>query len=156
MPSHLCQDALEHSCKNLVCWRVQTINYKLPWARIRIGIGVRGTLRFGPWNYTKSFKQNQQTSVIILPTPKMHYYKGNASKFKGKNWVPSQGYPSSCSQHIAPDSPIQPVFLTHICGICWCISRVLSLGYPTFPFEKLHKITILYLHEVWFPQMGPI
>ena len=48
-------------------------------------------------------------------------------------------YPSSCSPNITPYCPIQPLYSPYIGGICWCISRVLSQRYPTFPFEKSQR-----------------
>ena len=50
-------------------------------------------------------------------------------------WVPLGRYPSSCSQNITPYCPIKPLYNPYIGGICWYISRVLSQGYPTCPFD---------------------
>ena len=66
----------------------------------------------------------------------MNYFHPTSEVSKGKIGYPWEVYPSSCSQHIAPDSPLQPVYNRYIGGICWYISRVLSLGYPTLPFDK--------------------
>ena len=41
----------------------------------------------------------------------------------------------SCSQNITPYCPIKPLYNPYIGGICWYISRVLSHGYPTLPFD---------------------
>ena len=41
----------------------------------------------------------------------------------------------SCSQNITPYCPIKPLYNPYIGGICWYISRVLSHGYPAFPFD---------------------
>ena len=54
--------------------------------------------------------------------------------------LPLGGYPSNCSQNITPYCPIQPLYNPNIGGICGYRSRVLSQGYPTFPFE-LYKET---------------
>ena len=35
-----------------------------------------------------------------------------------------------------------PSYIPYIDGICWYTSRVLSHGYPTFPFEKEHQVKI--------------
>ena len=56
---------------------------------------------------------------------------------KGKMWVPLGEYPSSRSQNITPYCPIQPLYNPYIGGICGYISRVLSQGYPTFPFDNI-------------------
>ena len=58
------------------------------------------------------------------------------ASIKGKMWVPLGEYPSSRSQNITPYCPIQPLYNQYIGGICGYISRVLSQGYPTFPFES--------------------
>ena len=59
----------------------------------------------------------------------------NCYIIKGKMWVPLGEYPSSRSQNITPYCPIQPLYNPYIGGICGYISRVLSQGYPTFPFD---------------------
>ena len=73
---------------------------------------------------------------------------------KGKMWVPLGEYPSSRSQNITPYCPIQPLYNPYIGGICGYISRVLSQGYPTFPFEIIVSVLIFLLpwhghHDFW-------
>ena len=70
------------------------------------------------------------TPLIAVPKKAVPHFS------KGKNWVPLGGYLAVVPK-ILPQIPQYNQYITHIyiCGICWCISRVLSLGYPTFPFE---------------------
>ena len=72
----------------------------------------------------------------------IHSHGGASPKFSKGNI----GYPPSCSQNIAPDSPDSNQYITQKIGdICWSISRVLSRGgYPTFPFE-------IFNMETWGP-----
>ena len=77
------------------------------------------------------------------------------SKFKGKCWVPLGGYLSSCSPIITPCCPIDPLYNPYIGGICWYICRVLSQGYPTFPFEKYHNLHKSNHIKYWWVLLGP-
>ena len=72
-----------------------------------------------------------------VPFPIWSPWNLNLTSVKGKIWVPLGRCPSSCSQHITPYCPIQPLYNPYIGGIGWYISRVLSQGYPTFPFESV-------------------
>ncbi len=50
-------------------------------------------------------------------------------------WVPLGEYPSSRSKNITPYCPIQPLHKPYMWYMLVYISRVLSKGYLTFPFE---------------------
>ena len=82
---------------------------------------------------------------LYLQKNRMKSYIHN---IKGKMWVPLGEYPSSRSQNITPYCPIQPLYKPYIGGRCWYVSRVLSQGYPTFPFDNipymLHSYIILH------------
>ena len=55
--------------------------------------------------------------------------------FKGKCGYPWESTLAVVLK-ILPHIALYNHYISHICGICWYISQVLSQGYPTFPFES--------------------
>lgn len=67
-------------------------------------------------------------------------------------------YPSSCSPNFTPYCGIQPLYTLYnpyIGGVCWYVSRVLSHGYPTFPFDCM-SIFLFYIYDFPTKRQTPV
>ena len=93
----------------------------------------------------------QRPKIHMKIAPKNSPWKSmDFTTSKGKCWVPLGGYLSSCSPIITPCCPIEPLYNPYIGGICWYICRVLSQGYPTFPFDTCKVYTCIYIYTQFF------